>query len=124
MPKVFHPGLKVVKFEPVSSPGQPTWASLYKRTKLSDHDPTTSAECLKDTDDKAVVDYAGKGNLDEIINADELITDVLTITDSQNSHRNTVSLVHDEAKHEGLMSIDENPDFPLTENDARTLPLI
>ena len=48
--KVSHPGLKNVKFEPVSSPGQPTLASLYKRTKLSD--ATTSAECLKDTYDE------------------------------------------------------------------------
>ena len=54
--KVSHPGLKNVTFEPVSSSGQPTLASLYKRTKLSD--PTTSAESLKDTDDEAVVDQS------------------------------------------------------------------
>ena len=54
---------------------------------------------FKDTYDEAVVDqsaYPGKGNLDEIINAGELSTDVLTVTDSQNSHRNTTSLVQDE----------------------------
>ena len=119
--KVSHPGLKNVKFEPVSSPGQPTLASLYKRTKLSD--ATTSAERLKDTYDEAVVDqsaYSGKRNLDEIINADELSTDVLTVTDSQNSHRNTTSLVQDEDEHEGLMPVDEYSDFPLPDNDART----
>ena len=50
--------------------------------------------------------YCLPWNDDEIINALELSADVLTITDSQNSHRNTASLVQDEDKHEGLMSID------------------
>ena len=53
--KASHPGLKNVKFEPVSSPGQPTLASLYKRTKLSD--ATTSAECLKDTYDENHISF-------------------------------------------------------------------
>ena len=95
-------------------------AFLYKRTKLSD--PTTSAECSKDTDDEAVVDqsaYSGKGNLDEIINADELC--VLTTTNTENSLRNTASLVQDDDKHDGLMAIDEYPDFPLpADNNTRT----
>ena len=47
---------------------------------------------------------------------------MLTITDTENSLRNTASLVQDEDKHEGLMRIDEYPDFPLPpDNDARTL---
>ena len=46
---------------------------------------------------------------------------MLTITDTENSLRNTASLVQDEDKHEGLMPIDDYPDFPLpADNDART----